>query len=415
MLVAACGVSAIGCGPADEPAAQPAALPGSLVTWAGTGAQGHDDGSHPRMDSWLNQPIELAFASDGTALIVDWNNHCVRRVDKDGKLADVIGTPFPGDWPCLDPTTASLCEVPLSGSVPGAELPLNHPTDVVIAEDGSFDLAAWHNHKVEHYDASTEAVTVVSGQQKPGPDGDNGPASAARLNFPSSLVRQSDGGLLISDERNNRVRRIAPDGDRTITTVVGVLPPAMGTNPGVTDDGVPATQALLALTTADKLSGADNPPPGGAIALGDDGTLYIADTFHHCIRSVAPGADGVVGSGPPEEETITTVAGTCGTSGYSGDGGAAREALLNQPFDLEIGPDDGALYIADVENHAIRRVDLDSGTIRTIAGTGHPGYSGENLPATKSKLREPYGLAFDAKGALFIVDTGNNRIREIAR
>jgi hypothetical protein len=370
--------------------------------------------------------MELGFAHDGTALIVDWNNHCVRKVDSDGIVSDIVGTPLPGDWDCQDQTKQtdpSQCRVPLDGKISGLELSLNHPMDVVIEDDGSFVLAAWHNHKVEYYDGTTSDVSVLAGGQNPGPGGDGGLATAARLNFPSSILKQSDGGLLISDERTNRVRRIAPDG--IITTVAGVpppppppmttppTPPAPPANPGVLDDGVPATTALLALTTSDKLEGADNPPPGGAIALGEDGTLFIADTFHHCIRSVTPGADVIVGSGPPEEETIVTVAGTCGTRGYSGDGGSALEALLSQPFDIEIGPDDGALYIADTENHVVRKVDLTTHTIDLVAGTGKAGYSGEALPATKSKLREPYGLAFDGKGTLFIVDTMNNRIREI--
>jgi hypothetical protein len=369
--------------------------------------------------------MELAFAPDGTALIVDWNNHCVRKVDKDGIVNDVVGTPIPGDWPCQDPTKATdpnQCQVPLDGKVSGLDLGLNHPMDVVIEDDG-FVLAAWHNHKIEHYVDATGEVSVLSGGQNPGPGGDGGPATLARLNFPGSIVRQSDDGLLVSDQRANRVRRIAPDG--TITTVAGVPPPPpppMTTPPtpptptpiGVLDDGVQAKMAQLALTTSDKLAGADNPPPGGAIALGDDGTLYIADTFHHCIRSVAPGSDGVVGAGAPEEETIKTVAGTCGTNGFSGDGASALGALLNHPFDLEIGPD-GALYVADTANHAVRKVDLSNDRIDLVAGTGSAGYSGERLPATKSKLREPYGLAFDAEGTLFIVDTMNNRIREIVQ
>lgn len=386
------------------------------MTWAGTGEQGHNSGDKDRLETRLNQPTELAFAGDGTAIIVDWNNHCVRRMSKDGVVTDIIGTPLPGDWPCQDPTMASdpnACAVPLDGVVTGTDLPLNHPMDVVLDDDGSFVLAAWHNHKVERYDAGTKEVSILAGQQKPGPGGDGGPASAALLNFPSSVLRQSDGGLLVSDERSNRIRRIDPN--QIITTVAGVLAPAMGPNPGVMDDGVAATTALLALTTSDKLSGADNPPPGGAIALGKDGTLYVSDTFHHCVRSVAPGSDGVVGAGAAEEETITTVAGTCGTSGYSGDGGSALEALLNQPFDLEIGPKDGALYIADTENHVVRKVNLDTKQIDLVAGTGERGYSGDALPATESKLHEPYGLAFDAKGTLFIVDTMNNRIREIVQ
>src|ERR1041385_3534386 len=410
-------LSLTACGSDGTSQPTPTAQPGALVTWAGTGAQGHDTGSHNRLECWLNQPMEFAFVGDGSAVIVDWNNHCVRRVDDKGNVNDIIGTQLPGDWPCQDPTMASdpaACAVPLDGTVKASDLSLNHPMDVVVDADGSFFLAAWHNHKVEHFDPATDMVTIVAGQQKPGPGGDGGPASAALLNFPSSLARQSDGGLLVSDERTNRIRRIAPD--NTIMTVAGVPPPppmGMNPNPGVTDDGVPATQAALALTTSDKISGSDNPPPGGAIALGSDGTLFIADTSHHCIRSVAPGADGVVGTGAPEEELITTVAGTCGTKGYAGDGGAATAALLNPPFDLEIGPKDGALYVADTENHVVRKVDLKTGDIHPVAGTGQPGYSGDTSPAAESKLREPYGLAFDAKGVLYIVDTGNNRIREI--
>jgi sugar lactone lactonase YvrE len=107
------------------------------------------------------------------------------------------------------------------------------------------------------------------------------------------------------------------------------------------------------------------------------------------------------------------VAGTLGQPGYDGDGGPATAALLRQPFDVEVGPD-GALYVADTENNVVRRVDLDKDEITTIAGTGKAGYSGDDGPATQAKLREPYGLAFDAKGTLYIVDTFNNRIRWIA-
>jgi sugar lactone lactonase YvrE len=383
---------------------------GDIGTWAGNGTQGHDGDGHPRLQSWLNQPMALLFADEGSALILDWNNHAVRRVTSQGTLETVIGQPFPGDWPCQVPDEPANCTVPLGGAVPGVELNLNHPTAAAWdGTDGSFYLAAWHNHKVEHYDAASGAVTIVAGGQKPGFIGDGGPAQSALLNFPSSVAVQADGGLLVADERNNRVRRIAPDSSHTITTVAGAAA-ATGTD----SDGVPATTALLKLTTTEEVSGADNPPPGGGIALDSNGALFIADTFHDCVRRVDPGSDGIVGSGDPKEETVSTAAGTCGKTGYAGDGGAATAAQLNRPFGLALSPD-GALYIADTKNHAVRRVEPMAGTIETVAGNGSPGFSGDGGLATAAHLREPYGVAFDPSGNLYVVDTLNNRIRQVVR
>lgn len=392
-----------GCSSGDPASLQP----GDIETWAGDGTQGHDGDGHDRLRSWFNMPMELAFETNGAALVVDWNNHSVRRVRTDGIVENVIGTRLPGDWPCQVPGDPTRCDVPLSGQVPAAELSLNHPMDVVVDGSGSFELSAWHNHKIEHFDRGLLEMTIVSGQQTPGGNGDGGPASNARLFFPSSIVRQSDGGLLVGDEKNNRIRRIAPDAAHTISTVAGAAP---GT--GVTGDGVPATQAALALAPSDVAQGSANPLPGGALAIGSDGSVYVADTFHHCVRRVDPGSSGVVDGAEPGGETITTIAGTCGTSGYAGDGGPAESALLDHPFDLELGPD-GSLFIADTENHVVRCVDFRSSTILTIAGTGAPGFSGDGGPALAARLRSPYGLAFDPGGSLYIVDTMNNRIRRV--
>jgi hypothetical protein len=419
----ALGVAACGSGDVVKPAPHVLA-PGEIGTWAGTGVQGNNGNGLDRLETWLGQPMEMVFAQDDTAYVLDWNNHCVRRVASSGKFENVIGTGDPGDWPCQVPGDAAQCDVALSGQMAAGSLSLNHPMDIAFTDGGSFHLAAWHNHKIETYDAATKEVTVLAGLQKPGPavppppatpppagtppaPGDGSPAAKAPLFFPSSIVIQSDGGVLVGDEKNNRVRRIAPDAAHTITTVAGAAA-TKGTNA----DGIAATTALLALAPADKLSGSDNPEPGGALALDRDGNLYIADTFHHAIRKVAAGADGIVTG--DADETITTVAGTLGTAGYSGDGGPATAAELRQPFDVEIGPD-GKLYIADTENHAVRRVDLERGEIATIAGTGKPGYFGDDGPAIHAELREPYGLAFDKAGDLYVVDTINNRIRRIAR
>lgn len=164
----------------------------------------------------------------------------------------------------------------------------------------------------------------------------------------------------------------------TITTVAG-----NGTE-GYSGDGGPAIRAQL------------NWPRD--MAMGADGSLYIADTNNHCIRKVSP--DGI----------ISTVVGT-NTSGYSGDGGLAANAQLNRPRDVEVRAD-GSLYVADTDNHCIRKVTPD-GVINTLAGLGTNGYSGDGGPATSAQLAWPQDVAVGTDGSLYIADTGNHRIRKV--
>lgn len=372
-----------------------------ISTWAGDGTQGYDGGGLVLTESWFNQPMEMAFGPDGYAYIVDWNNHRIRRVKIDETLESVIGTDLPGDWPCQNPSDPSDCEVPLDGTIDGTNLSLNHPMDIVFAGDGTATIAAWHNHKVLRYDFTAGIVSITAGGQQPGFSGDGGPAAAAKLNFPASLAIDAFGNIFVSDQRNNRVRRIANDSDRTIVTVAGSSSPPVSS--GYDGDGGPATAAKLALTAYDELGGADNPPPGGGLAIGSDGSLYVADTFNHCIRKIAAGSDGVIGDGDPAEEVITTVAGTCTVNGSS-------DGLFNKPHDLEFGPD-GRLYVADAGNHRVQAIDLSASAVETVAGTGEGGFTGDGGLPTSAKLQEPYGIAFDGEGRLYIVDTLNNRIR----
>ncbi|MGH8584547.1 MAG: RHS repeat-associated core domain-containing protein [Gammaproteobacteria bacterium] len=219
-------------------------------------------------------------------------------------------------------------------------------------------------------------MTTVAGSALGGFSGDGGPATAAALGGLPGLALGPDGSLYIADAGNHRIRRVGPNG--IITTVAGT-----GAT-GFSGDGGPATAASL--------SG----PFGLALSL--DGSLYIADQFHHRIRRVGP--DGI----------ITTVAGT-GAIGISGDGGPATAAALNSPFGVALGPD-GSLYIADGGNNRIRRVGPD-GIITTVAGMGFFGFSGDGGPATAAALYLPLGLALGLDGSLYIADTGNNRIRRV--
>jgi sugar lactone lactonase YvrE len=385
---------------------------GEIGTWMGDGTQGFDGDGKVRLQSWLSQPMDVTFGPDGLAYVVDWNNHRIRRLAPEGKVETFIGTQFPGDWDCQVPTDPSMCTVPLDGVVQGTGLSLNHPMAIKFAADGTGYLAAWHNHKVMAFDPASATVRIVAGQQAPGYVGDGGPASAARLNFVDAVVADGHGNVFVSDERNRRVRRIAPDVTRTIADVVGTSPTPPSS--GFAGDGGPAVAARLALAPYATVDGADNPPPGGAVALGPDGALYLADTANHCIRKVTPGGDGVVGDGDPAEEIISTVAGQCTSAGLSGDGGPATGALLNHPGDIEIGPD-GNLYIADTGNHVIRRLDLATGIIDRVAGSGSRSFAGDLGPPLEASFDSPYGVAFDAAGNLYVTDTQNNRIRVILK
>ena len=136
----------------------------------------------------------------------------------------------------------------------------------------------------------------------------------------------------------------------------------------------------------------------GDVAVDGSGNLYIADSENHRIRRVDPGG------------TITTVAGT-GERGYGGDGGPAVEAQLNYPTGIAVDSE-GALYIADRDNHRIRRVD-GAGTITTLAGTGERGYSENGSPAVEAQLNYPGDVAVDGSGNLYIADTWNRMVRRV--
>jgi hypothetical protein len=274
---------------------------------------------------------------------------------------------------------------------------LNHPTDIQELSNGDLSVMAWHNHKIRIIDAETGRVRVVLGAGA-GFAGDGGPAKDVRVNQPPRAVLDPAGNLFLVDQRSQRIRFLRNfDTDRELaiaSTVVGV-----GTK-GFNGDGI-------ALETQFSFPAGPNPEPGGAVALDAQGRLYISDTQNHRIRRVefiAP--DLSVG-------VVTTIAGT-GTPGFNGDGANATEAEINNPEDLEIGPD-GNLYFADTNNDRIRMLNLSTGSIETVAGGGSRGYAGDGGAATAASLNRPFGVAFDAAGDLYVSDTFNGRIRKVKR
>lgn len=260
---------------------------------------------------------------------------------------------------------------------PATEAELNQPYGVAVDASGDLFIADTANNRVREVNLATGVITTVAGNGTAGFSGDGGPATAAEVQLPQGIAVDSSGDLFIADENNNRVREV-DHATGVITTVVGD-----GTS-GSSGDGGPATTAELSY------------PDSIAFDSSDD-LFVIADNR---IREV----DHATGF-------ITTVAGN-GTAGFSGDGGLATAAELNFPNGIAVDSS-GNLFITDGNNERIREVDHATGVITTVAGNGTFGFSGDGGPATSAEFRGPSGVAADSSGELFIVDSTNNRIREV--
>ena len=372
-----------GC-PGDEGVNDPCeGLPsGAACTWLGTkGEEGHNGDGH-RVNTRVNQVQDLLFMPDGTAWFSDFNNYQIRRVHPDGQVETMVGwtdPPFPGDGP--------LSGIP-AGGADGLDWRLNHPTTLLLGADGNVLLVGWHNHKLLNIDRDTGFVQVECGGGA-GFAGDGGPASQALFIQPQDADYDEEGNLYIVDQQNRRIRRI--DTADTITTIAGA-----GGPPADDGDGGPALEAHFAW------QGGSNPNPSGALLV-HEGKVYVSETESDRIR-VIDLATGI----------IDAFAGT-GVGGFAGDGGPAIDAQLNGPRDLELGPD-GRMYVADTDNGAVRAIDLETGIIETVVGTGELGLDQEEqLPATETRLRRPFGISFDPEGNLYVMDSLNNRIVKVAR
>jgi hypothetical protein len=259
---------------------------------------------------------------------------------------------------------------------PATSAALNWPQGIAATVDGGLLIADTQNNRVRAVSPSA-TITTVAGNGTSGFAGDGGPASAASLAQPFGVAVTPDGEVLVADTSNNRIRKIGLDG--RITTVAG-----SGVR-GDGGDGGRATGAMLAFPHA------VSPTP--------DGGFLIADTSNSRIRKVD--ASGV----------ITTVAGT-GVAGFSGDGGPASQAQIARPTDVA-STSDGGYLVADQANNRIRRVDA-LGIITTVAGNGVQGFAGDSGPATAASLAQPQHVAAEPGGGFLIGDFGNNRVRRVA-
>ncbi len=335
--------------------------PGNICTVAGTGQALFNGDGKPATQTSLYYPLGVTFESAGTALLVDWNNLRIRRLQSDGTVITIMGKSYE--------------DSPVDGAL-ASDTALHHASDVVFDTLGQMYVAGDHAPVVFRVGLDNR-VFIVAGNGDVGNSGDGGPARQATLSTPFGLAAIGD-DIYVTDIDAHVVRRIATDG--TISTVAG-----NGTL-GHGGDGPAATAIAL----------------GGPAGIDSDaaGNLYFAETKNHRVRRL--NRDG----------SIVTVAGS-GTRGFDGDNGPATDAKLNGPYDVRIGPD-GLLYIADTGNSVIRRVRAD-GVIETIAGTGVSGFGGDSGSATAAQFDRPSGIAFAPDGALWIADTFNNRVRRLAR
>jgi len=327
---------------------------GVITTVAGNGLQGFSGDNGPAASAQLNSPYGVAVDSAGNLYIADTQNNRIRKV-ANGVITTIAGTGtqgFSGD------------------NGPAANAQLNLPAAVAVDSAGNLYIADTDNVRVRK--VANGAITTVAGNGKYGFSGDGGPATSADLSYPESVAVDSAGRLYIADWNNNRIRKVA---NGVITTVVG----------GGTEIGGngPSTSAQLGYPSA--------------VALDSAGNLYIADAESNLIWKVSNGA-------------IAAVAGN-GTQGFSGDSGPATSAQLSGP--LGVAADSaGNLYISDSGNNRVRKV--TNGVITTVVGNGMGGFSGDNGPATTAQLSFPAGVAVDASGSLYIADTNNQRVRKVA-
>ena len=277
----------------------------NIGTAAGTGTSGFSGDNGAATAAQISTPVGVARTADRGYLIVDQGNNRIRRVSPAGVITTVAGNGTAGFGGDNGPATSAQ---------------LNAPNGAAPTADGGFLFADSNNNRVRRVSPSG-VITTVAGTGAAGFSGDNGPATSAQLSFPGGVAVLPDGSYLITDNDNNRVRRVSPAG--TITTVAGTG------GAGAGGDNGPATGAQL------------NDPPGSA-GTGDGGYL-IGDTNNNKVRRVSPGG------------TITTVAGT-GAAGFSGDNGPATSAQLNSPLGVAATSGNDFL-IADTSNHRIRIVD----------------------------------------------------------
>jgi sugar lactone lactonase YvrE len=326
----------------------------TITTIAGTGSSGFSGDGGIATSARLNLPFNLTFDKSDNIYIADTYNNSIRKIDSEtGIISTIIGT--------ADKKLVSELKTPTG-------LTFDNYQNLYIA-----DLA---NLRIRKVNLETGSRMTLVGQRSES----EAPNINASLGGPFNVVFDKIGNLYISVNGDSKVSKVDFSTGK-ISTVAGT-----GVA-GFSGDGMEAKEAQLSNPTG--------------LALDGKGNLFISDSGNERIRKV----DLTTG-------IISTVAGT-GVTGFSGDGIEATKTELSNPLGLAFN-NEGDLFVVDRGNNRVRKINISTGIITTIAGTGEEGYSGDGDLARNAKLSNPTGLAFNNEGDLFVVDRGNNRIRKIS-
>src|SRR5438552_3163460 len=339
-----------------------------IHTYAGGGPDGI-----PALSANLPVPTAVATDSAGNIYIAAPGGNRVFAVDGSGKIRVVAGSGVEAFNGNDGPTKNASLNIGVN----------NLPNGIAVDAKGNIFFVDKFNNQIRSVDTTTGIITTFAGSgpggyYSGGYSGDGGPATSARLNLPGEIAFDSNGNLFIADSQNGRIRRV--DASTGIITTVAA-------KSGFTfrGDGGLATAASF------------NHPAG--VALDTNGNLFIADAYNCRVRRV-DASSGI----------ITTVAGN-GEFSFSGDGGPAIAASLWLPIGVRVDTD-GNLFIADLYNHRVRRVDASTGIITTFAGSGQSGVSGDGGLATSVDI-SPVGVAIESSGNLLIADADSKRVRRV--
>jgi sugar lactone lactonase YvrE len=333
-----------------------------VVTIAGTGKAGFSGDGGPGASAQVNNPYGLVIGPDGALYVCEVDNHRIRRIDlKNGRISTVAGSGVRGY---------------AGDGGPALEAKLNQPYEIRFDTAGNMYFVEMQNHLVRRVDARTKIISTLAGTGQPGFSGDGGPAGKAQFRQPHSIALDGNGGILVCDIGNHRIRRI--------DLASGAIDTWAGTGERKpTPDGAPLQGTPL------------NGPR--AIDADPEGNLYLALREGNAVYRIDPRA-----------RRIHHIAGT-GEKGYTGDGGPAKLAKLSGPKGIAWAPG-GLLYIADTESHTVRRIDLASGVIATVLGAGERGDGPDGDPLG-CRTSRPHGVFAGSGGTVYIGDSEAHRVR----